>query len=113
MVLCMGGYWYDRDCGSAPPPKNGVSVFFAYDSAKLTPLAREILRMVPKDREVRIVGHASPEGSDEYNLRLGQRRAFSVKSFLGRGKVESVGERECKEERRRWHVCRKANIWWR
>lgn len=48
---------------------------------------------------VKIVGHTDSKGSDAYNMRLGQRRADTVASFLvsrsipaGKLKTSSMGE---------------------
>lgn len=66
----------------------GEDIFFAYDSAALTPSAQELLttkaewlRENPM-AEVIIEGHTDSRGTVEYNLALGERRAESAKSFL-------------------------------
>lgn len=63
-------------------------VTFELDSARLRPDSRtiltevgEILKKYP-DLQVEIAGHTDTTGSDPYNLRLSQRRAESVRSFL-------------------------------
>jgi len=64
-------------------------IFFAYDSEALTPEAETILRTKAEilranpTIELRVEGNADERGSTEYNLALGQRRAESVKNFLG------------------------------
>jgi peptidoglycan-associated lipoprotein len=64
-------------------------IYFEYDSDALTAESQErlrlkaaILRANPSIR-LRIEGHADERGSTEYNLALGQRRAESVRTFLG------------------------------
>lgn len=65
-------------------------VQFAFDSAKLLPAAFPVLDDVVKKikeadftfKAVLIEGHTSSEGSDEYNMKLSQRRATSVKNYL-------------------------------
>lgn len=54
-------------------------------------------------RHLKIIGHADPRGTEDYNLALGQRRAGSVANYLvGKGLPEariettSVGEYEAK-----------------
>ena len=68
--------------------ENFDRVFFEFDSATLTPESKRVLRenaeiLVehPKLR-VRIEGHTDEAGSDEYNLALGDRRAFNVWNYL-------------------------------
>ncbi|MCK9605358.1 MAG: OmpA family protein [Methylomonas sp.] len=62
---------------------------FKYDSAELTVKAQGILDDVaksliayPQKNEIEIQGHASSEGSDSYNMKLSQRRAYSVLEYL-------------------------------
>jgi peptidoglycan-associated lipoprotein len=64
-------------------------IYFEYDSEQLTEESQERLRdegdhpaRQPRIR-LRIEGHADERGSTEYNLALGQRRAESVRTFLG------------------------------
>jgi peptidoglycan-associated lipoprotein len=63
-------------------------ILFEFDSASLSVEAQEILRSKaewlrenPRAR-VMIEGHCDERGTNEYNLALGDRRAFSSKSFL-------------------------------
>jgi peptidoglycan-associated lipoprotein len=63
-------------------------ILFEFDSASLSAEAQEILRAKaawlrenPRAR-VMIEGHCDERGTNEYNLALGDRRAFSSKSFL-------------------------------
>ncbi|MEJ2729411.1 MAG: peptidoglycan-associated lipoprotein Pal [Deltaproteobacteria bacterium] len=63
-------------------------IFFEFDSASLSVEAQEILRAKaawlrenPRARVI-IEGHCDERGTNEYNLALGDRRAFSAKSFL-------------------------------
>lgn len=64
-------------------------VYFDYDSENLSAEAEEELRtkaaILRENPEVtlRIAGHADARGSTEYNLALAQRRAESVRDFLG------------------------------
>jgi peptidoglycan-associated lipoprotein len=63
-------------------------VFFEFDSASLTAEAQEILRAKAdwlRDNpgaRVMIEGHCDERGTNEYNLALGDRRAYSAKAFL-------------------------------
>ncbi|MBA4156297.1 MAG: peptidoglycan-associated lipoprotein Pal [Gemmatimonadetes bacterium] len=64
-------------------------IYFEYDSEQLTAETQDrlrekaaILRANPGVR-LRVEGHADERGSTEYNLALGQRRAESVRTFLG------------------------------
>jgi|HubBroStandDraft_4_1064222.scaffolds.fasta_scaffold34857_2 peptidoglycan-associated lipoprotein len=89
-----------------PPPTSGTislsadiraacgisdeDAYFAFDSATiesqdvrpLDAVARCFTTGPLKGRSMRLVGHADPRGSSEYNLVLGQRRADSVEGYL-------------------------------
>ncbi|MEJ2080589.1 MAG: OmpA family protein, partial [Acidobacteriota bacterium] len=63
-------------------------VFFAYDSAQLSPEARATLeqdsrmfRQYP-DATIIVEGHCDERGTEEYNLALGDRRAQAAKDYL-------------------------------
>lgn len=73
----------------APPPApTNYMVFFDWDKADLTPEAQAVLRKAADSirqgqaARVSLVGHADRSGPDRYNLRLSERRANNVKSFL-------------------------------
>lgn len=63
-------------------------ILFEFDSAKLSDEAQQILRNKAEwlrensRAQVIIEGHCDERGTNEYNLALGDRRAFSAKSFL-------------------------------
>ena len=67
-----------------------VEISFEFDSAKLTPPARQELNAVaaalsgPELAGVQLVleGHTDASGSADYNLRLSQRRANAVVAYL-------------------------------
>lgn len=64
--------------------------YFAFDSAHVRPQDQKILKKladcfstgVMKGREMRLVGHADPRGSADYNMALGGRRSDNVKSVI-------------------------------
>ncbi len=64
------------------------NVLFEFDRSYLRPEFKETLRVdfaeaEDKDQmEILIAGHADERGSNEYNLALGERRAYAVKRFL-------------------------------
>jgi len=83
----------------------GDRVLFAVDQSTLSPEARTILQgqaqwlMTNSDYAVIIEGHADEQGTREYNLALGARRAAAVQQFLiaqgvpaGRMKTISYGK---------------------
>lgn len=96
----------------APPaPPAPISrtylVFFDWDRYDLSNEAREILRDAAGDARqgnavaVEVRGHADRSGPDDYNMRLSQKRADSVRSYLGelgipRDTIETkaLGEKE-------------------
>ena len=64
------------------------NIYFDFDKSDLKPPAKAILkkkadwlRRNPSYR-VRIEGHCDERGTNEYNLALGERRAYSAKKFL-------------------------------
>lgn len=63
-------------------------ILFEFDSAKLSEEAQQILRTKAEwlrknpRAQVIIEGHCDERGTNEYNLALGDRRAFSAKAFL-------------------------------
>jgi len=71
-----------------------------------------------KGKAMRLVGHADPRGTDEYNMALGSRRAGSVAGYLGekglddanletssKGELEAAGTDEAS-----WAADRKVEI---
>jgi len=88
---------------------------FDFDSAKLSSSAVTMLDALAacfisgpgKDKGMRLVGHADPRGTDDYNMGLGQRRAGSVSEYLAkkglpedrvetssRGELDATGSEE-------------------
>ncbi len=83
---------------AAPPPRVEVKdnrivihekIQFEYDKAVIKEesfdLLRELAETIAKNphiKQIRIEGHASSEGSDEYNLKLSQARAEAVLNHL-------------------------------
>ena len=64
-------------------------VNFEYDSARLTGSAQAILDEVAtgliasgEQKDIEVAGHTSTEGTDQYNMKLSQRRAASVVDYL-------------------------------
>ncbi len=63
-------------------------ILFEFDSAKLSDEAQQILRIkaewLRKNPRALVIieGHCDERGTNEYNLALGDRRAFSAKAFL-------------------------------
>jgi peptidoglycan-associated lipoprotein len=66
----------------------GDRVFFAFDSAEITPEAQVILQRQAEwlrrypNVTVTIEGHADERGTREYNLALGERRAQAARNVL-------------------------------
>jgi peptidoglycan-associated lipoprotein len=74
----------------------GDRVFFAYDSAVLSPIATQTLdrqaawlKQYP-DIVLTVEGHTDERGTREYNLALGDRRANAVKNYLVALDIEAV-----------------------
>lgn len=86
-----------------PDPTAGASldlktetVYFGYDDYSLTGEAKSKLTALAETLKktgsaaVQIEGHCDERGSVEYNLALGERRANSVKNFLGQLGVDAA-----------------------
>jgi len=99
---------------------------FDFDSASVTPSASQALDAITKcfmtgplkGHGMKIVGHADPRGTVEYNFALGQRRAGSVAEYMqGRGldpnrmATSSMGELEAQgSEEASWAEDRRVEI---
>jgi len=63
-------------------------IYFDFDRSEIKPEFREVLRAHANylasnpDASLAIEGHCDERGTREYNMALGERRAFSVKQFL-------------------------------
>jgi outer membrane protein OmpA-like peptidoglycan-associated protein len=80
----------------APAPRQAPRsylVFFDFDRSDLTPEATNIVRTAADNAKagnvtrIDVTGHADRSGSDQYNLRLSQRRAQTVQAELVRDGV--------------------------
>ena len=66
----------------------GDRVFFAIDQSSLSPEGMDLLNnqatwlMTNGDYEIIVEGHADEQGTRDYNIALGARRANSVKEYL-------------------------------
>jgi peptidoglycan-associated lipoprotein len=83
-------------CGISDP-----DAYFAFDSANVRPDDARVLGSLVscfttgplKGRQMKLVGHADPRGSGDYNLTLGQSRADSVVTYLtGKGLDKAKAE---------------------
>ena len=77
-------------------PDTATVFYFDFDKALLTAESRADLLenaviLAGNTRSVRLEGHADERGTREYNMALGERRATSVKEFLGFQGVASEG----------------------
>jgi peptidoglycan-associated lipoprotein len=67
-----------------------AEAYFAFDSAHVRPQDQRVLKKLAecfstgalKGREMRLVGHADPRGTADYNIALGGRRADNVKAVI-------------------------------
>ncbi|HEV7668214.1 MAG TPA: peptidoglycan-associated lipoprotein Pal [Thermoanaerobaculia bacterium] len=101
-------------------------VYFDYDQAELSAATRDRLAanarffLAHPEFQIAIEGHCDERGTNEYNLALGDRRASSVKQYLGsfgvvadRLRTISYGEERpfCSEsEESCWHENRRAHF---
>jgi peptidoglycan-associated lipoprotein len=71
---------------------------FGFNDSDLLPSDRDVLQQVAdcltrgplQGRSVELIGRTDPRGTDEYNLGLGSKRAYSVKTYLERLGVPSA-----------------------
>ena len=85
---------------AAPPPAAADlktdPIYFGFDDYTLNSDAQSKLTMMAdalkasKSAAIQIQGHCDERGTIEYNLALGERRAQSVKNFLGQLGVEAA-----------------------
>lgn len=114
IAACKDGFWRALQVveggPAAPPvaqqPSRPFLVFFDWDRSNLTADARQVLdQVITRERSsnqgIQLVGHADRSGPDNYNMKLSQRRADSVKAYLVRNGIaasrittEAHGERE-------------------
>ncbi len=104
-----------------PPPvvirrvkKGAVTVYFDFDSSELK--EGEKKKLISVTGSVSVKGYASPEGSEEYNLILSEKRARAVADFLEkRGvKIKAIrfyGEKGCNLPPSLWSKCRKVEVY--
>ncbi len=81
--------------------KIDVKINFAVNSAEITPDSKKVLDRfadaVREDKEklsvccFRVEGHTDQDGSEEYNLKLSQRRADAVRAYLAQKQIEVKG----------------------
>ena len=73
----------------------GDRVFFEFDSSELTIDAQATLDaqaawlMQYPDTNITVEGHADERGTREYNLALGDKRAFSVYSYVAQAGIDT------------------------
>ena len=73
----------------------GDRIFFEFDSSELTVDAQATLDaqaawlLQYSDTDITIEGHADERGTREYNLALGDKRAFAVYSYLAQAGVDT------------------------
>lgn len=95
-----------------------LSIYFDFDSAILKQVEQiKLDKVIGIAKTVRLEGHASPEGTEEYNLHLSERRLRSVENFLISKGIEiksaiPKGESECLNQREEWHKCRRVDIYY-
>jgi len=71
-------------------------VYFEFDSAELSPHGRDELTQVASwmqrhpGSKLHIEGHTDDQGTTEYNLALGERRAEAISEYLSRLGVETA-----------------------
>ena len=76
-----------------PPPPTSYTVYFDYNSSRLGPAGREVVRFAAEAYKagnpgsVQVAGYTDPSGSAGYNQRLSLRRANAVAAELQRDGV--------------------------
>jgi peptidoglycan-associated lipoprotein len=91
-----------------PKPQTGANclepVYFDFNESSITTegaatLQRDAECIKKENKNVQLVGHTDPRGTEEYNLALSDRRAQSVKAYLSRlgvadGKMKTLARGE-------------------
>ena len=90
---------------AAPDRSLGERIFFEFDSSVLSPESREVLDNNAEwlkenpERSLTIEGHTDEQGTEEYNVALGDQRARAARDYLvalgidkARIKIISYGE---------------------
>lgn len=106
--------------------RNAAKVLFATNSYRIREKQEQVLlrevnwlhQSATNAVELRLEGNTDPRGKDAYNLRLGCRRANSVKTFLASHGVESqqikivvsYGESKSHKERNLWKGDRRVDV---
>lgn len=91
-------------------------IFFKVDSAKVTDDSKQRLEQLAscvkdgaaKGKELAIIGHTDPQGSDAYNKQLGKSRAENVAEQLkqhgvAKARVETTSKGEARASEDPWH----------
>jgi len=103
---------------------NLQNIYFDFDSYELKPEAVQNLKKVAEcllskgAKDITIVGHCDPRGTEEYNMGLGLQRANAIKKFLvnygipsEQIKVYSKGEEEATgTDEESWALDRKGEF---
>lgn len=107
-----------KECSGSVP-------FFEFDSSatregdqpSMKTLADCMLTGPLKGKNIKLIGHTDPRGTDEYNDKLGRERAEKVKAYLvthgvdaARVQVESAGEKEASDAPEQWPKDRRVQI---
>jgi peptidoglycan-associated lipoprotein len=70
------------------PPVEFVKSYFQYNTATLTPAAKDALKkdadllLTRPEVKISVDGHCDERGTDEYNMELGWKRAYAVRDYL-------------------------------
>ncbi len=101
-------------------------VFFKYDSAQVTPGAKQQLDAIAacvltgpaSGRDLVVIGRTDPKGTDDYNTQLGMSRADSVAKYLreqgvtnSRVETRSRGEDNATNDPWGWPFERRVTVW--
>lgn len=113
--ICDGGQCVHAADDAEPSVCGLAAIYFAHDSAKLTPNNQErlasavpcLLEQLRDGGELQLEAHADDLGGEQYSLSLAERRGDSVRQFLasmgvpvermrviGKGALEAVGTDE-------------------
>jgi peptidoglycan-associated lipoprotein len=115
----------DADTGAGDPgPCTIETIYFDFDSDTLSSSTRDTIQRNVECMRTRnitrlhITGYTDPQGTEEYNLALGDRRARSVQQFMsslgvaaGNISASSVGEEMAQgEDESGWRLDRKVTF---
>ena len=85
-VEAQSFFWLPKGCGEHTEYQLASDFLFNFDSATLKPESHQVIadlvRKLPKNKSISVIGYTDRLGSDSYNIVLSQRRAIAVRNEM-------------------------------